>query len=269
MAHPLLFDGTWAQQWKYESAEAYYQQVLAGTGGVSAASQGTNVTQGSNLKSEIAQARQNIQKALNDGTGGDKSSGGAVDPQVIQRIKSLESENQNLKKSANDLTALVKKLEARVVALEKSSTGSGSTAPSSSAPATQTKDEDSDSDFDPFGDDDDDSSADEETKKALEAYHAKKAKKPAVIAKSSLLLDVKPWDDETDMGELEKKVRTIAMDGLLWGAAKLIPVGYGIKKLQINCVIEDDKVSTDDLEENIVAFEDFVQSMDIAAFNKI
>jgi len=49
----------------------------------------------------------------------------------------------------------------------------------------------------------------------------------------------------------------------------LVPVGYGIKKLQISCVIEDDKVSTDDLEEKIVAFEDFIQSMDIAAFNKV
>ena len=41
-------------------------------------------------------------------------------------------------------------------------------------------------------------------------------------------------------------------------AAKLAPVGYGIKKLVINCVIEDDKVSTDDLEERITGFEDFV-----------
>jgi translation elongation factor EF-1beta len=54
---------------------------------------------------------------------------------------------------------------------------------------------------------------------------------------------VKPWDDETDMAELEKCVRSIEMDGLLWGASKLVPVGYGIKKLQIATVIEDDKVS--------------------------
>merc|ERR1711893_210016 len=100
-------------------------------------------------------------------------------------------------------------------------------------------------------------------------YAEKKSKKAPVIAKSSLLLDVKPWDDETDMTELEKSVRSIEMDGLLWGASKLAPFGYGIKKLVINCVIEDDKVSTDDLEEQIVGFEDFVQSMDIAAFNKI
>ena len=44
-------------------------------------------------------------------------------------------------------------------------------------------------------------------------------------------------------------------------AAKLIPVGYGIKKLQINAVIEDDKISTDDLEEKITGFEDYVSSL--------
>lgn len=34
-------------------------------------------------------------------------------------------------------------------------------------------------------------------------------------------MDVKPWDDETDMKELEKAVRQVATDGLLWGACKL------------------------------------------------
>jgi elongation factor 1-beta len=33
---------------------------------------------------------------------------------------------------------------------------------------------------------------------------------------------VKPWDDETDMKELEKNVRTIKMDGLLFGACKYL-----------------------------------------------
>ena len=31
MAHPLLFDSTWLQQGKFEAAEAFYQQILAGT----------------------------------------------------------------------------------------------------------------------------------------------------------------------------------------------------------------------------------------------
>merc|ERR1712055_227058 len=103
----------------------------------------------------------------------------------------------------------------------------------------------------------------------LAAYAAKKSKKPALIAKSSILLDVKPWDDETDMVELEKCVRTVQTDGLLWGASKLVPLAYGIKKLQIMCVVEDDKVGTDFLEEEITQFSDYIQSVDVAAFNKI
>ncbi|XP_016108086.1 uncharacterized protein, partial [Sinocyclocheilus grahami] len=70
------------------------------------------------------------------------------------------------------------------------------------------------------------------------------------------------WDDETEMAKLEECVRSVQVDGLLWGASKLVPVGYGIKKLQINCVVEDDKVGTDFLEEEITKFEDYVQSVD-------
>lgn len=66
------------------------------------------------------------------------------------------------------------------------------------------------------------------------------------------------WDDETDMAKMEECVRSVQMDGLVWGASKLVPVGYGIKKLQIQCVVEDDKVGTDILEEEITKFEDYV-----------
>jgi len=71
------------------------------------------------------------------------------------------------------------------------------------------------------------------------------------------------------MGELEKSVRSIEQDGLVWGASKLVPLGFGIKKLQINLVIEDDKVSLDELQEKIAEFEDFVQSSDVAAMQKL
>lgn len=75
-----------------------------------------------------------------------------------------------------------------------------------------------------------------------------------------LYLSLSQWDDETDMAKLEECVRTVQMDGLLWGASKLVPVGYGIKKLQINCVVEDDKVGVDILEEEITKFEDYVSA---------
>lgn len=76
-------------------------------------------------------------------------------------------------------------------------------------------------------------------------------------------------DDETDMKELEASVRGIEQDGLVWGGGKLVAVGFGIKKLQINCVIEDDKVSLEALQETIEGFEDYVQSSDVAAMQKL
>jgi len=139
--------------------------------------------------------------------------------------------------------------------------------PTVAAPAAAADDDD---DVDLFGsDEEDDAEAERIREERVAAYSAKKSKKPALIAKSSVLLDVKPWDDETDMKQMEANVRTIEMDGLLWGASKLVPVGYGINKLQIMCVIEDEKVSIDLLQEKMQEFEDFVQSVDIAAFNKI
>lgn len=134
-------------------------------------------------------------------------------------------------------------------------------------PSTATNDDDDDIDL--FGSDDENEAADRVREQRLVEYAAKKSKKPALVAKSSILLDVKPWDDETDMAKLEECVRSVALDGLLWGQSKLVPVGYGIKKLQIGCVVEDDKVGTDLLEEAITAFDDLVQSVDVAAFNKI
>lgn len=55
----------------------------------------------------------------------------------------------------------------------------------------------------------------------------------------------------------------------LFHLAKLVPLAYGIKKLQIMITVEDDKVSIEELQEKIEAIEDLVQSVDIAAFNKI
>ncbi|XP_073018165.1 elongation factor 1-delta-like [Primulina eburnea] len=128
--------------------------------------------------------------------------------------------------------------------------------------------EDDDDDVDLFGEET------EEEKKAAEerAASVKASGKKKESGKSSVLLDVKPWDDETDMKKLEEAVRSVQMEGLLWGASHLIPVGYGIKKLQIMMTIVDDLVSIDTLIEEHLTVEpisEYVQSCDIAAFNKI
>jgi len=137
-------------------------------------------------------------------------------------------------------------------------------------PADDDDDDDSD-DEDLFASDDEevDEEAERIKNERLAAYKAKKEKKPALIAKSNIILDVKPWDDETDLSELEVEIRKIETEGLLWGKAERKPVAFGIFKLTISAVVEDDKVSVDWMEEQITALEDYVQSVDIAAFNKI
>ncbi|KAI4382800.1 hypothetical protein MLD38_008714 [Melastoma candidum] len=81
-------------------------------------------------------------------------------------------------------------------------------------------DDDDDDDVDLFGEET------EEEKKAAEerAAAVKASSKKKESGKSSVLLDVKPWD-ETDMKKLEEAVRSVQMEGLLWGASKLVPVG--------------------------------------------
>ncbi|KAH9823672.1 elongation factor 1-beta [Teratosphaeria destructans] len=133
------------------------------------------------------------------------------------------------------------------------------------------KDGDDDDDVDLFGSDDeeDDAEAARVREERLKMYAEKKAGKAKPAAKSIVTLDVKPWDDETDMKGLEESVRSIQKDGLTWGASKLVAVGFGIKKLQINLVVEDEKISLDELQEEIDGFEDYVQSSDIAAMQKL
>ncbi|KAJ0669156.1 putative translation elongation factor EF1B/ribosomal protein S6 [Helianthus annuus] len=120
----------------------------------------------------------------------------------------------------------------------------------------------------------------EEIAKSRTEKEKKAAEDRAAVVKASrkkkesgtILMDIKPWDDETDMQNLEEAVRSVQMEGLLWGASKLVPVGYGIKKLQIMLTIVDDLVSVDTLFEEHLTVEpinEYVQSCDIVAFNKI
>ncbi|XP_044055429.1 eukaryotic translation elongation factor 1 delta b (guanine nucleotide exchange protein) isoform X1 [Siniperca chuatsi] len=286
----LAQEKIWFDKPRYDEAERRFYE------GVNGSSQPTQDVGANTILQDIARARENIQKSL----AGLKTtlcnrsrpslshqsqlstSSPADQGELISRIKSLEVENQSLYKVVDDLRTALSKLECRVAVLEKSPVAvTPATTPSvpytngttvqqkTSAPVKEEEEEeDDDDDIDLFGSDDDEE-AEQLKEQRLKEYAEKKAKKPSIIAKSSILLDVKPWDDETDMAKLEECVRSVQADGLLWGTSKLVPVGYGIKKLQIACVVEDDKVGTDMLEEEITKFEDYVQSVDVAAFNKI
>ncbi|AET40563.1 translation elongation factor 1 subunit beta Ecym_6180 [Eremothecium cymbalariae DBVPG len=143
------------------------------------------------------------------------------------------------------------------------------TLPAATASAAAEEEED-DEDVDLFGsDEEEDQEAEKLKAQRLAEYNARKAAKPKPAAKSIVTLDVKPWDDETDLEALLASVKAIEMDGLCWGAHQWIAVGFGIKKLQINLVIEDAKVSLDELQQAIEENEDYVQSTDVAAMQKL
>ncbi|KAM9094977.1 elongation factor 1-delta isoform X3 [Sarcophilus harrisii] len=280
----LVHEKIWFDKFKYDDAERKFYEQMNGPVPVSSRQEnGASV-----ILRDIARARENIQKSLAGSANTSSSSGPSGDhSELVTRISNLEAENQSLRSVIQDLQLTISKLEIRLCTLEKSSSHrvlapqtqhvspmqkveppAGSPAKKAATPA---EDDEDDDDIDLFGSDDEeeDKEAARLREERLRQYAEKKAKKPGLIAKSSILLDVKPWDDETDMAKLEECVRSIQLDGLVWGGSKLVPVGYGIRKLQIQCVVEDDKVGTDILEEEITKFEDYVQSVDIAAFNKI
>uniref|UniRef100_A0A8C5DVC4 Elongation factor 1-delta n=2 Tax=Gouania willdenowi TaxID=441366 RepID=A0A8C5DVC4_GOUWI len=278
----LVQENIWFDKPRYDEAERRFYEHENGS------LQTTQDVGSNSILQDIARARENIQKSLAGNTTSASTNtisctdGAGVDQgEMLSKIQNLELETQNLYKLVEGLTAALSKLEHKVCSEERNSastmtplaptpsvpkTNGTSVQPRSSAPAD---DDEEDDDIDLFGSDEDDEEAEKLKEQRLKEYTEKKAKKPALIAKSSILLDVKPWDDETDMAMLEQCVRSVQADGLLWGTSKLVAVGYGIKKLQIACVVEDDKVGTDLLEEEITKFEDYVQSVDVAAFNKI
>ena len=124
------------------------------------------------------------------------------------------------------------------------------------------KDEKKADDDDLFGDDDTPAPA---PKPKVEPK--KKKEKPA--AKSIVVFDVKVYDTETDLDALAKKILERQIDGLVWSTdIKKLEVAFGIFKLQLGCVIEDEKVLTDDIFEPIEEWEE-VQSVDMISMQKL
>ena len=97
-----------------------------------------------------------------------------------------------------------------------------------------------------------------------------KKKKEKEAEKSLLVLEVKPWEADTDLEMVWKKIIEYKQDGLTWGATfKLEPVAFGIKKLILTASIVDSMVLMDDITDNIEALEEFVQSVQVVSMNKI
>jgi translation elongation factor EF-1beta len=96
------------------------------------------------------------------------------------------------------------------------------------------------------------------------------AKKDKPAEKSLVVLEVKPWEADTNLEEVWKMICSTQQEGLVWGQTfKLEPVAYGIMKLVMTCTIVDSLVLMDDVTDKIEAIEEFVQSVQVASMNKI
>ncbi|GBG24225.1 Elongation factor 1-beta [Hondaea fermentalgiana] len=147
--------------------------------------------------------------------------------------------------------------------------GGAKPAAASDAKPAATEEEDDD-DFDLFGDDD------EEAEKALaEKMAAEKAARKAGKGKgerSLIVLEVKPYDAETDLEVLAKGIKKFEHEGIQnWGKEhKLLPVAFGIKKLAISAVVYDDLMGVDGLSDLIEEkYGDLIQSIDVQAMSKV
>jgi len=171
-----------------------------------------------------------------------------------------------------------------IVALTGMFIGAAEASPNAAAPAAAKAADDMDDMF-AGGDDDEDGETAEEraatkarkermeqARKLKEEKDAKegKKKKAKEVEKSLVVLEVKPWEADTDLEMVWKQITERQQEGLSWGATfKLEPVAFGIKKLVMTCTIVDSLVVMDDITENIEALEQWVQSVEVASMNKI
>ena len=109
----------------------------------------------------------------------------------------------------DDLKALVLSLEARVGQLEGGKPAAKT--PAKAAPAKAAPAEEEDDDVDLFGSSDEEESEEKKriTEERLKAYHEKKSKKPQVIAKTSVLLDVKVSNEKFEYCHLVLLLQTL------------------------------------------------------------
>merc|ERR1712183_223143 len=190
----------WMDRAKFEEAELQFHAYNAGTaaaGDAAAAAAAPVVEETSSSSSVVVQlisdARKKILNSMNSIKNPSKSSGGNVNDLVSK----LQTENSALKQQVADLTSKFAALDARLASIEGKMGAPAAAAPvkQEEEPADDMDDDDSD---DLFGSDDEEDTAEQERIKAerIAAYNERKAGKKKVTAKSSILLDVKPWDDE-------------------------------------------------------------------------
>ena len=97
-----------------------------------------------------------------------------------------------------------------------------------------------------------------------------KLKKRKNVDKSYVILEVKGWDTDQDLEALGKKIiNTIKKDGLNWiFNYKLEEIAFGIKKLVIGLIVEDNICSVQEIVDELESWEFDIQSVEVVSFNR-
>jgi elongation factor 1-beta len=160
----------------------------------------------------------------------------------------------------------------------------GGAAPAAAKPkVTKAKPAAEEEDVDLFGDDGDDAAAKVAAAKPAAAPAAAK-KKERPVAKTICVYECKPSLADTKPDVMERMVRSVEMEGLQWGETfkveEIAGAGWSVKKLLVQFVCEDEKVSLFDLEEKLMALDNgdkdedgeavtLFQSVDQMSMNKL
>lgn len=230
-----------------------------------------------------------------------------------------ESGFGNVTRYYNHIQSFSAEAQAKFITIDGLSVSDAPVAPA--AKESKKDDDDSDSDLDLGLDSDSDSDDDDEDGKetlkerairlakeaeAKQAAAKKKSKKRRPPERSEIILDVKPFDSETDLEALAAKIKGTTLpslrdkeypgpneDGETWADLEkqaqevderitletghhwgenhqLEEMAFGIKKLRIQCVVQNELVGSDLLISLITeTWPDEVQSVDVAGFQKM
>lgn len=88
------------------------------------------------------------------------------------------------------------------------------------------------------------------------------------VLKSQILLEIRPLDSTVDLNDMKHRIMELKLDGLTWGTSTTKEIGYQINSLLITGIVEDLKVSSKDIEDLFIPFED-ISSLSFNLWNKI
>lgn len=94
------------------------------------------------------------------------------------------------------------------------------------------------------------------------------ARSRAPTTGSAVVLDVKPWEEDTDMKELEAAVRAISLETLEWKASELVPIVGKLCALRILCHFTDDMFAVEEDLKMAIESVETVSSVEIFAWNR-